>query len=405
MSLPLEGIVVIDLARMLPGPYASMILADLGAEVIRVEDPNYPYGSPPPFFQKGRYRESAFNSVIMRNKKSIALNLKKDKALEIFYKLVEKADVILETFRPKVTNKLKIDYDTLFKINKSIIYCSLTGYGQYGPYEQSAGHDLNYIGICGILDLNKERTLEEKKDQERKPILPGVQAADIGGGLVSTIGILGALFERENNPNKEGQYIDVSMTDCVFSFMPMAAAFQFSREKYDGITKPRNPLHGEVPFYSVYKTKDNKYLSIGAIEVKFWRGLCEGLERKDLIRKGNALGLEKEHVFQEVQNEFLKKTQDEWMEIFSKIDACVMPVKNFNEACEDPQIKARNMVVELDHPKFGKIQNIGSPIKFSRTPLTIRSLAPKIGQHTIEILKDLDYTDEDIRNFKKSGIF
>ncbi|MFX0047471.1 MAG: CaiB/BaiF CoA transferase family protein [Candidatus Hermodarchaeota archaeon] len=403
MSLPLEGIVVIDLARMLPGPYASMILADLGAEVIRVEDPKYPYGSPPPFFQKGRYRESAFNAIIMRNKKSIALDLKKSHALDIFYKLVERADVILETFRPKITKKLKIDYENLSKINKSIIYCSLTGYGQYGPYEQIAGHDLNYIGICGILDLNKERKFKGKKDQERKPVLPGVQAADIGGGLVSTIGILGALIEREKNPNKEGQYIDVSMTDCVFSFMPMAAAFQFSKDKYDGITKPRNPLHGEVPFYSVYKTKDNKYLSVGAIELKFWRGVCEGLGRKDLITKGNALGLEKEEVFQEVQNEFLKKTQSEWMEIFRNIDACVMPVKNFNEACEDPQIKARNMVIELEHPKFGKIHNVGSPIKFSRTPLTIRSIAPQIGQHTKEILKELNYSEEEIKKFKRSG--
>ena len=405
MSLPLEGIIVIDLTRMLPGPYASMILADLGAEVIRVEDPNYAYSSPPPFFQKGRYRESAFNSIIMRNKKSISLDLKKEQALEILYKLVEKADVVLETFRPNVTKKLKIDYNTLSKINKSIIYCSLTGYGQKGPYEQSAGHDLNYIGICGILDLNKERKYEGKKTQERKPVLPGVQAADIGGGLVSTIGILGALIERNKNPNKEGQYIDISMTDCVFSFMPMAAAFQFSKDKYDGITMPRNPLHGEVPFYSVYKTKDNKYLSVGAIEFKFWRGVCEGLERKDLITKGNALGLEKEKVFQEVQKEFLKKTQNEWMEIFSNIDACVMPVKSFNEACEDPQIKARNMVIELDHPKFGKIQNISSPIKYSRTPLTIRSIAPKLGQNTKEILKELNYSEEEIKNFKKLGLF
>jgi crotonobetainyl-CoA:carnitine CoA-transferase CaiB-like acyl-CoA transferase len=405
MSLPLEGIVVIDLARMLPGPYASMILADLGAEVIRVEDPRYPYASPPPFYQKGRYRESAFNSIIMRNKKSITLDLKKERALEIFYKLVERADVILETFRPKVTNKLKIDYETLFKINKSIIYCSLTGYGQYGPYEQTAGHDLNYIGICGILDLNKAREIEGEKNQERKPVLPGVQSADIGGGLVSTIGILGALIERDKNPNKEGQYIDISMTDCVFSFMPMAAAFQFSKEKYDGITKPRNPLHGEVPFYSIYKTKDNKYLSVGAIEVKFWRGVCEGLGREDLIQKGNTLGLEKEVVFQEVQNEFLKKTQSEWMEIFRNIDACVMPVKDFNEACDDPQIQARNMVIDISHPKFGKIQNVGSPIKFSRTPLTLRSLAPKTGQDTNDILKELNYTDEDIKSLKKSGIF
>ncbi len=403
MSLPLEGIVVLDLARMLPGPYASMILADLGAEVIRVEDPKYPYGSPPPFFQKGRYRESAFNSVIMRNKKSITLNLKNEEALEIFYKLVEKADIILETFRPKVTEKLKVDYETLFKINKSIIYCSLTGYGQYGPYEQYAGHDLNYIGICGILDLNKEREFIGEKKQERKPVLPGVQAADIGGGLVSTIGILGALFERDKNPNKEGQYIDISMTDCVFSFMPMAAAFQFSKGLNDGMTKPRNPLHGEVPFYSIYKTKDNKYLSVGAIEVKFWRGVCIGLGREDLITKGNSTGGEKEEVFREVQKEFLKKTQEEWMEIFSKIDSCVMPVKNFSEACDDPQIKARNMVVELTHSKFGKIHNINSPIKYSRTPLSIRNLAPNIGQNTKEILRWLNYTPEEIKSFKKRG--
>ncbi|MHA1477988.1 MAG: CaiB/BaiF CoA transferase family protein [Promethearchaeota archaeon] len=404
MNLPLEGIVVIDLARMLPGPYASMILADLGAEVIRVEDPRYPYGSPPPFFQKGRYRESAFNSVIMRNKKSIALNLKKEEAQEIFYKLVERADIILETFRPKVTKKLKVDYETLSKINKSIIYCSLTGYGQYGPYEQLAGHDLNYIGICGILDLNKERKLVGEKNQERKPVLPGVQAADIGGGLVSIIGILGALIERDKNPNKEGQYIDISMTDCVFSFMPMAAAFQFSKNLNDGMTKPRNPLHGDVPFYSIYKTKDNKYLSVGAIELKFWRGVCIGLGREDLITKGNAVGGVKEEVFREVQKEFLKKTQEEWMEIFSKIDSCVMPVNNFSQACEDPQIKARNMVVELPHPKFGKIHNINSPIKYSRTPLSIRNLAPKIGQNSVEILQWLNYTREEIKGFKKRGV-
>ena len=404
MSLPLEGIVVIDLARMLPGPYASMILADLGAEVIRVEDPRYPYGSPPPFFQIGRYRESAFNSVIMRNKKSITLNLKKEEAQEIFYKLVERADIILETFRPKVTEKLKVDYKTLSKINKSIIYCSLTGYGQDGPYEQYAGHDLNYIGICGMLDLNKEREFGGEKNQDRKPVLPGVQAADVGGGLVSIIGILGALIERDKNPNKEGQYIDISMTDCVFSFMPMAAAFQFSKELYDGMSKPRNPLHGEVPFYSIYKTKDNKYLSVGAIELKFWRGVCEGLGREDLITKGNALGEEKEEVFREVQKEFLKKTREEWMEIFSKIDSCVMPVKNFSEACEDPQIKARNMVVELPHPKFGKIRNVNSPIKYSRTPLSIRNVAPKIGQNSKEILQWLNYTPEEIKGFKKRGV-
>ena len=404
MTLPLENITLLDLSRLLPGPYASMVLADLGANVIRIEDPKFPYSNPPPFFQKGRYRESAFNSVIMRNKKSIPLNLKKEKAREIFYELVKKADIVLDTYRPKVMNKLKIDYDTLSKINPSIICCSLTGYGQDGPYEQVAGHDLNYIGICGILELNKERTIFGKETQKKNPIVPGVQAADIGGGLVSVIAIQGALIERENNPERKGQYLDISMTDSVFSFMPMAAAFHFSKDLNDGTINPKNLLHGEVPFYSVYKTKDNKYLSVGSIEIKFWRELVKGLEREDLILKGNAQGEEKERVFKEIQKEFLKKTQKEWMEKFINLDACVMPINSFEEACEDPQIIARKMIVKLPHPKFGEISNIASPIKMSRTPLNIRSLAPKVAQHTKQIIKSLHYSDEDIRNFKRNGI-
>ena len=413
MTLPLENITVLDLSRMLPGPYCSMILSDLGANVIRVEDPKYPYANPPPFFQKERHRESAFNSIIMRNKKSITLNLKKDKAREIFYELVKRADVVLDTFRPKVMNKLKIDYETLASINQSIICCSLTGYGQYGPYEQIAGHDLNYIGICGILDLNRERLSFGQGVQERKPIAPGLQPADIGGGLMTTIGILGAIMEREKNLDKKGQFLDISMTDTVFSFMPMAAGIHFSELLNKDETGSKNQnlktmLHGGAPFYSVYKTKDNKYLSVGAIELKFWRDLCKGLDREDLLLKGhlNAQGEEKENAFKEIQKEFLKKTQEEWLKIFmnSSLDACVMPVKNFTEACEDPQIKARNMVVEVDHPTFGKVRNVASPIKYSRTPLKIRSLAPKVGQHSNEILRSLNYSEEDIRLFKRKGI-
>ncbi|MFW9999531.1 MAG: CaiB/BaiF CoA transferase family protein [Candidatus Hodarchaeota archaeon] len=403
MSLPLEGKIILDLTRMLPGPYCSMILSDLGANVIRIEDPYYPYGQPPPFFQRGRYRESAFNFILNRNKHSITLNLKKEKAREIFYKLVKKADVVLDTFRPKVTTKLKIDYNTLASINPSIICCSLTGYGQYGPYEQIAGHDLNYIGICGILDLNKERIVYGDKIEEKKPLNPGVQVADIGGGLVSAIGILGALIEREKNPERKGQFIDISMTDCVFSFMPLVAAYHFSMNLNNGV-ETQNPLHGDFPFYNVYKTKDNKFLSVGIIEVKFWREFCKGLDREDLKLKQFVKGKEKEALFEEIQKEFLKKTQREWMDIFKNLDACVMPVKSFAEACNDPQIKARNMVLDIEHPKFGNIQNVASPIKFSRTPLKIRSLAPKIGQQTKEILKNLGYLDDEIRDFKKKGI-
>ncbi|MFX0003730.1 MAG: CaiB/BaiF CoA transferase family protein [Candidatus Hodarchaeota archaeon] len=403
MPLPLEGKVILDLTRMLPGPFCSMILSDLGADVVKVEDPRYFYGQPPPFFQKGRYRESAFNSILNRNKKSITLNLKKEKAREIFYRLVKEADVVLDSYRPRVINKLKIDYNTLSKINPSIICCSLTGYGQYGPYEQIAGHDLNYIGICGILDLNRERKVYGDEFQERKPINPGVQVADIGGGLVSAIGILGAIIERERNPERKGQYIDISMTDSVFSFMPLVAAYHFSKDLNEGV-ETQNPLHGDLPFYNVYKTKDKKYLSVGIVEIKFWRVLCETLGRDDLIQKQFAQGEDREKVFVELQTEFLKKSQKEWMDIFKNLDVCIMPVKSFAEACEDPQIRARNMVIEMEHPKFGKIQNINSPIKYSRTPLKIRELSPILGQHTKEILKKFGYKDEDIREFRKKGV-
>ena len=403
MTLPLENVKVLDLSRMLPGPYCSMILSDLGADVIHVNDPSFAYSNPPPFFQKGRYRESAFNSILMRNKRSMDLNLKKEEGREIFYKLVSQADVVLETFRPKVTDKLKIDYQTLSKINPSLIYCSLTGYGQHGPYEQIAGHDLNYVGICGMVDLNRPRAPLSENEGNKNPIVPGIQAADIGGGLISAIGILGALLERNLNSERKGQYVDISMLDSVFSFMPMAAAVHFSKYLNDGIQN-ENILHGSSPFYSVYKTKDNKYISVGAIEVKFWRAMCEGLEREDLKLKQMVKGEEREKVFHELQKEFSKKTQEEWMEIFKNLDACVMPIKNFGDACNDPQIKARNMVVKLKHPKFGEVPNIASPIKYSRTELKIRNLAPKRGQHTKEILMELNYTKEDIKNFNKRGI-
>lgn len=403
MELPLKSIKILDLSRQLPGPYCSMILSDLGAEVIHINNPNYFYASPPPFFQKGRHRESAFNSILMRNKKSMTLNLKKKEAVDIFYKLVKKADVVLESFRPGVMRKLKIGYDVLSKLNPSLIFCSLSGYGQDGPYEQIAGHDLNYVGLCGILDQNKERTLYGEPDKVRIPLVPGMQSGDIGGALITTIAILGAIIERGNNPENIGQHIDISMLDSVFSFIPMTAALHFSRDLNDGV-KVDNILHGEYPFYTVYRTKDNKMLSVGAVEVKFWRDVCKGLGREDLIPNQMSKGNEKEETFKEVQKEFLKKTQDEWMEIFKDLDACVMPVKNFAEACDDPQIIHRKMVAELKHPKFGKVQNINSPIKYSRTTLSIRSLAPKIGQHTIRILKDLNFSDEQIKEFKRKGV-
>ena len=403
METALGNITIIDLSRMLPGPYCTMILADLGAKVIRVEAPNDPMSNLPPFFQKDEHYVSAFNAVLMRNKKSITLNLKTEEAKKIFYELVKKADVVMDTFRPGVMEKLGVDYKTLSAINPSIICCSMTGYGQNGPYKLKAGHDINYIGISGILDANRERAVFGREDQERPPIVPGLSPADIGGALVAAIGILSALFEREQNPERRGQFVDISMTDSTFFFQPLVAASKFVRD-LSGKKGWGSGGGGGSAFYGTYRTKDDKYIAVGAIEPKFWHALCEGLGRKDLKGKQYTQGEEKEKVIGEVQNEFLQKTQAEWLKIFENYDTCVSAVKNFWEACEDPQILARNMIVKMKHPILGEVQNLGSPIKLSRTPATIRSFAPKIGQNTEEILKSLDYSEEDIENFKKNKV-
>ncbi|MHA1375350.1 MAG: CoA transferase, partial [Promethearchaeota archaeon] len=198
-------------------------------------------------------------------------------------------------------------------------------------------------------------------------------------------------------------FVDISMTDSVFSFLPIEAAYKFSRDISEK-TGEGADLGSCSPYYSVYKTKDNKYLAIGAIEMKFWHALCEGLGRKDLKGKQWVQGAEKEEVFEELEKEFLKKTQEDWLEIFNNYDTCVSPVKNFAEASEDPQILARNMIVNMDHPIFGEIQNLASPIKMSRTPPQIRTLAPKQGQNTEEVLKSLNYSDEDIKNLRKNKV-
>ncbi|MBY9006838.1 MAG: CoA transferase [Candidatus Lokiarchaeota archaeon] len=400
MTLPLDNIRVVDLSRMLPGPYCSMILGDLGAEIIHIKNPNYSDYDIPVFYKENGKEINAFDSIIMRNKKSITLNFRLKKAREIFYKLIKKVDVVLESFRPGIAEKLGIDYKNLVNINKGIIYCSLTGFGQNGPYHNLAGHNLNYVGLSGILDMNRKREIYGDYDKERPPITPGSHSAATSGAFLAGIGILSAIIERERNPKKVGQYIDISMLDSAFSLIPILAAFNFSNNNNNN----NNPLHGSAPYYQIYKTKDNKYLTIASFEQKFWVRLCEKLGRKDLESSQFVQNEEKEYLFNELQKEISKKTQKEWIEILTNKDTCVFPINNFNQACNDPQIKARNMIIEKIHSDIGKIKIINSPINLSRTPIKIRTLAPKLGEHTEEILKELNYTDEDILNFRKMNI-
>jgi crotonobetainyl-CoA:carnitine CoA-transferase CaiB-like acyl-CoA transferase len=399
MKLPLEGITVLDLTRMLPGGYSSTVLADLGAEVIMVENPKYQLNlqNLPPFFKKGETKVSAFNSVLGRNKKSITLNLKHEKGREVFYKLVENADVVIDTFRPKVVDRLKIDYKTLSNINKSIICCSLSGFGQNGPYEQIAGHDLNYIGICGLLGANIG-------NNNPKPIVPSVQTGDLGGALYFVIGILSAIMARDKDPEKRGQFVDVSMFESAFAFMPQPLMYQFTKDYMNVEEDSGGLLSGGSPFYSIYETKDSKYMAVGAIEWKFRLKVCECLGREDLKAKAGEVGKDRTILFEEFEKEFLKKTQKEWFEIFKNEDACVTPVNSVSEACKNPQILAREMIVTQNHPKLGAIKNVALPIKMSRTQPSIRTFAPELGEQNEEILKSLNYTDDQISHFKDKGI-
>jgi crotonobetainyl-CoA:carnitine CoA-transferase CaiB-like acyl-CoA transferase len=379
MSL-LEGIRILDLTRLLPGPWCTLLLSDLGADVIKIEEPGIgdPVRIAPPFIKN----ISAGHILLNRNKKSLSLNLKKEEGREIFFRLAKDSDVILEGFRPGKVKKLGIDYEEIRKINPQIIYCSISGYGQDGPYKNLPGHDINYVGISGALSLNL--------DSEGRPVIPGLQIADIGSGaLLACVGILSALFSRERT--KKGRYIDLSMTDGVFSWLTMYAAIFLSQK--------RNPkreemvLQGTIPCYNIYKTKDGKYLTLGALENYFWENFCRAVNHPELIK--HQFSPQK---IDEVRNILLQRERDEWLSIFRGKDVPCGPLNTIEEAFRDPQILHRKMVVEHEGVKM-----IGNPIKFSDFSIDIRK-APKLGEHSEEILLQLGYTKEEIKRLKEKKV-
>ncbi len=395
MTLPLEGIRVLDLSRLLPGPFATMLLADFGAEVIKVEDPiqgDY-MRRWPPFYTKGANKDSATFLSLNRNKKSIILNLKEPEGQKIFYRLAEKSDVIFESFRPGVMNKLKIDYDTISKINPQIIYCSLSGYGQNGPYKDLPGHDVNYLGVSGVASLTGE---------PGHPKLMGVQVADIGaGGLNAVLAILMSIIAR--NKTGRGQYIDVSMLDGAMTWL----AFAFPRYWASKEIPMRGDdlLTGGSPGYGIYKTKDNKFVAVGALEKKFWRNLCTTIKREDLVDTPHQLtGTEKKEIIECLKTVMLTKTREEWFEISKQTDICISPVYELNEIMDDPQVQAREMIVDFKDELFGNIKYIGMPFKLSETPGNIRTRAPGYGEHTEEILRSLNYSKQEIETLRKKEV-
>ncbi|PFH87758.1 CaiB/BaiF CoA-transferase family protein [Bacillus sp. AFS088145] len=383
MTLALESIRILDLTRLLPGPFSTMLLADYGAEVIKIEDTDL--GDYARVINPKIGGDSAIFHSINRNKKSICIDLKTEKGKEIFLQLVEKADVVVESFRPGVMDRLGIGYSVLKKINPRLIYCAVTGYGQTGPYSKKPGHDLNFISYAGVLEYFGV--------SDRKPIVPSVQIADIGGGaLMSTIGILIAIYERERSG--VGQFIDVSMMDGVLSWLQvLLPAFLVTKEHQ---VRGQHDLFGRKANYEVYETKDGLYLSVGATELKFWEVFCTKVGREDFFQKINAPTEVQDFMKVEIQSIIIQKTRKEWIEIFDGVETCVSPVNRLEDLEEDPHVIERNMIQIYKDAEVGEVKLISPPIKLSKTPGSIRKLAPKSGEHTKELLLEIGYSEEQI---------
>ncbi|MFH1351619.1 MAG: CaiB/BaiF CoA-transferase family protein [Pseudomonadota bacterium] len=390
MRLPLEKIRILDFTMLLPGPWTTLFLADFGAEVIKVEEPkagDYIRWFPP--FYKDI---SARHLLVNRNKKSMKLNLKTEEGKKIARRLVGTADILVEGFRPGVMDRLGLGYEEASKINPGIIYCSISGYGQDGPYKNMVGHDMNYLGIAGILDISGEG--------DGPPALSGVQISDIAsGGMMAVMGIMIALYARTKTG--KGQYIDVSMLDGNMALLYATAGDYFTT----GIPPRRGEttvsrVLGGYACYSIYETKGGGYITVGPLEEKFWATLCRKIDREDLIEQ-QFVSEKQDEIKEALRQIFITRTRDEWIKEFEGLDVCVGPVKTMAEAFEDPQIKFREMITEVEHPEIGKVPQLGIPIKLSESKGAIRCAAPGFGEHTLEILKDLGYNEQEIKDLMK----
>ena len=393
MVMALQGIKVLDLCHLAPGMYCTMILSDFGAEVLRIDrpQPTSPQKAGNSVWRFERVMEVA-NRAFNRNKKSIVLNFKSEGAQQIFYKLVKSADVIVEGFRPGVTQRLGIDYETISKINSRIIYCSISGYGQSGPYVELPGHDVTYIAMGGALNMVGE--------PDRPPVIPMNFIADwAGGALHATIGILIALMAR--NETGQGQYVDIAYTDGVASLVTL---FAFDHFNY-GVDYSRGgtPFNGGTPGYNVYQTKEGKYLAIGCFEPWFWENLCRLVGREDFVPYQFAGGEKRQEMLAYLRQFFLTKSRDEWFDLIKDKNIPVGKVYNLDEILSDPQLQHRHMLREIDLPSGGKERTIGVGIKLSGTPGEIKCPASVPGEHTKEILLGLGYTEEIIKKLNHEG--
>src|SRR5262245_12979901 len=387
---PLDGITVLDLTRLLPGAVATMTLGDFGADIIKIEEPGI--GDPARHSRAGIKRPGAYCLATNRNKRSVTINLKHERGREIFLKLVEKADVVVEGFRPGVMDRLGVGYETLKALNTRLIYCAITGYGQDGPYRLKAGHDANYLSVAGLLAVNGPKG--------GPPTLSGVQLADLAGGSMNAvIGVLLALQARARTG--EGQFVDVSMMDGSLSMMyvPFASFLANGAQPERGA----EGLSGRYACYQIYETKDGRHLSLGALEHKFRENACRVLGREEFSGKCFNDGAQEEMIaaFREI---IKTRTDDEWLAAFENVDTSVAVVNDIAEMIDDPQVRHRGLIAEIEHPTEGRLKQIAPTVKLSATPGAMRLPPPRLGEHTLEVLKGLDYTDVMIESLAREGV-
>jgi alpha-methylacyl-CoA racemase len=392
-ALPLSGLRVLDLTRLLPGGFCTLLFADLGADVLKVEDTgmgDYVRWAPPYYEGAEESAQSALYLALNRGKRSIRLNLKDERGRDVLLRLVREYDVLVESFRPGVMDRLGVGYERLAEQNPGLVYCAISGYGQDGPYRDRSGHDMNYLGLVGLLGLTG--------DKDGPPVQAAGQIADIGGGaLMAAFGILAALRERDGSG--QGQFVDVSMADGSLSWLAMVAGRYFA----EGAAPRRGELElaGRLICYRPYACSDG-WVTLGALEPKFWQAWCRGVGREDLIEKQFEPPGSDSHA--EVERIFLERTREAWRAFASEHDCCLEPVLGLDEALDSELVRAREMVVSIDQPGTDGVKQLGMPVKFSRTPGGPQGPGPVLGADTEDVLRAAGYSGEEVAALIEAGV-
>jgi crotonobetainyl-CoA:carnitine CoA-transferase CaiB-like acyl-CoA transferase len=400
MGLPLEGIRVLDLSRLLPGGFCSLLLADFGADVVKVEDTgqgDYIRWAPPYYEGAEQSARSALFLSLNRNKRSIRIDLKHERGRELLLALVRDCDVVLESFRPGVLDRLGVGYERMREVNPGIVYCAISGYGQTGPKRDAPGHDMNYLGLIGLLGLTGEAG--------GPPVQSAGQIADIGGGsLMAAFGILAALRERDGSPGHpgsgEGQLVDISMTDGALCWLAMVAGGYFA----DGVVPRRGEqlLAGSVICYRPYECSDG-WVTLGALEPKFWQAWCRGVGREDLIERQFEKPGSDAHA--QVVEIFKRRDRAEWERFAFEHECCLEPLLELDEALASQLVREREMVAEIEQPGVReRVRQLGIPVKLDRTPGAHNRLpGPALGEHTEEVLREAGLAAEEIAALMEQG--